>query len=86
MQSNIKKITLNPIYEDEFIDKDLSLFEYVNEIIKSFEEISNKKFIINIEQNKNSFPIRKSIELVYGFRNFIGNANKFSKKQNIYNN
>ena len=77
----LRKLTLNPIYEDEFIDKDLSLFEYVNEIIKSFEEISNKKFIINIEQNSNSFPIRKSIELVYGFRNFIGNANKFAKNK-----
>ena len=77
----LRKLTLNPIYEDEFIDKDLSLFEYINEIIKSFEEISNKKFIINVEQNSNSFPIRKSIELVYGFRNFIGNANKFSKSK-----
>jgi two-component system sensor histidine kinase RegB len=77
----LRKLTLNPIYEDEFIDKDLSLFEYVNEIIKSFEEISSKKFIINIEQNSNSFPIRKSIELVYGFRNFIGNANKFAKSK-----
>ena len=57
------------------------MFEYINEIIKSFEEISNKKFIINVEQNSNSFPIRKSIELVYGFRNFIGNANKFSKNK-----
>ena len=77
----LRKLTLNPIYEDEFIDKDLSLFEYINEIIKSFEEISNKKFIINVEQNSNSFPIRKSIELVYGFRNFIGNANKFCKNK-----
>ena len=77
----LRKLTLNPIYEDEFIDKDLSLFEYVNEIIKSFEEISSKKFIINIQQNSNSFPIRKSIELVYGFRNFIGNANNFAKSK-----
>ena len=81
----LRKLTLNPIYEDEFIDKDLSLFEYVNEIIKSFEEISTKKFIINIEQNSNSFPIRKSIELVYGFRNFIGNANKFAKNSIFIN-
>ena len=77
----LRKLTLNPIYEDEFIDKDLSLFEYIDEIIKSFEDISNKKFIINVEQNSNSFPIRKSIELVYGFRNFIGNANKFANSK-----
>ena len=30
-----------------------------------------------------SFQIRKSIEIVYGLRNFIGNANKFCKK-NVY--
>jgi len=77
----LRKLTLNPIYEDEFIDKDLSLFEYIDEIIKSYEDISTKKFIINVEQNSNSFPIRKSIELVYGFRNFIGNANKFANSK-----
>jgi len=77
----LKTLTLNPIIEDDFIDKDLSLAEYVNEIVKSFEEISNKKFIVNLEQNSNSFQIRKSIEIVYGVRNFIGNANKFAKKK-----
>jgi len=79
----LKKLTLNPIIEDDFIDKDLSLHGYVREIVNSFEEISDKNFNINIEQNSNSFDIRKSIEIVYGIRNFIGNANKFAKK-NIY--
>ena len=77
----LKKLTLNPTIKDDFIDKDLSLAEYVDEIIKSYEKISNKKFIINFEQNSNSFQIRKSIEIVYGIRNFIGNANKFAKKR-----
>ena len=79
----LKKLTLNPNIEDDFIDRDLSLYDYVNEIVNSFEEISDKKFHINIEQNSNSFDIRKSVEIVYGIRNFIGNANKFAKK-NIY--
>ena len=79
----LKKLTLNPNIEDDFIDKDLSLYDYVREIVNSFQEISEKKFNINIEQNSNSFDIRKSIEIVYGIRNFIGNANKFAKK-NIY--
>ena len=56
---------------------------YVKEIVNSFKEISDKNFIINTEQDYNSFEISKSIEIVYGIRNFIGNANKFSKK-NIY--
>jgi len=77
----LKKLTLNPTIKDDFIDKDLSLAEYVDEIIKSYEKISNKKFIINFEQNSNSFQIRKSIEIVYGIRNFVGNANKFAKKR-----
>ena len=79
----LKKLTLNPSIEDDFIDKDLSLYDYVREIINSFEEISDKNFNIDIEQNSNSFDIRKSIEIVYGIRNFIGNANKFAKK-NIF--
>ena len=77
----LKKLTLNPTIEDDFIDKDLSLAEYVDQIVKSFKEISDKKFIVNLEQNLNSFQIKKPIEIVYGIRNFIGNANKFSKEK-----
>ena len=79
----LKKLSLNPVVEDDFIDKDITLHNYVKEIINSFKEISDKKFIINVEQNYNSFEISKSIEIIYGIRNFIGNANKFAKK-NIY--
>ena len=75
----LKKLTLNPTIEDNFIDRDLSIADYVGEIIKSFKEISKKKFVLNLDQNSNSFNITKSIEIVYGLRNFIGNANKFSK-------
>tara|TARA_Y100000813_G_C24142954_1_gene343335 strand:+ start:210 stop:1487 length:1278 start_codon:yes stop_codon:yes gene_type:complete len=76
----LKKLTLNPNVEDDFIEKDLSLSSYINQIAKSYEQISSKKFLINLEQDTNPFPINKSIELVYGIRNFIGNANKFSRK------
>ena len=79
----LKRLTLNPDVEDDFLDKDLSLKDYVKQIVLSFEEISNKKFNIDVEQNTNSFNVTKSIEIVYGLRNFIGNAIKFSK-QNIY--
>ncbi len=79
----LKKLSLNPVVEDDFIDKDITLHNYVKEIVNSFEEISDKNFIINTEQNYNSFEISKLIEVVYGIRNFIGNANKFAKK-NIY--
>ena len=79
----LKRLTLNPTLEDNFIDQDLSLYDNVKEIVNSFKEISDKKFNIDVEQNANSFHIRKSIEIVYGIRNFIGNANKFAKF-NIY--
>ena len=79
----LKKLSLNPVVEDDFIDKDITLSNYVKEIVNSFKEISDKNFIINTEQNYNSFEISKLIEVIYGIRNFIGNANKFAKK-NIY--
>ena len=81
----LKKLTLNPTIEDNFIDRDLTIIEYVNEIIKSFKETSKKKFIINFDQFSNSFNITKSIEIVYGLRNFIGNANKFAKSKVFIN-
>ena len=77
----LKKLTLNPTIDDEFIDKDLSIYDYVYEITKSFEEISGKEFILIDKQNTNKFNLRKSIELVYGIRNFVGNANKFAKNK-----
>jgi len=76
----LKSLTLNPVEEDDFIDKDISIREYLTEIISSFREISKKKFIFNFDQYSNEKKILKSIEIVYGLRNFIGNANKFSKE------
>jgi two-component system sensor histidine kinase RegB len=81
----LKKLTLNPSIEDDFIDSDLTIVDHVNEIIKSFRETSKKEFIINFDQYSNSLNITKSIELVYGLRNFIGNANKFSKSKVFIN-
>ena len=81
----LKKLSLNPIEEDEFIDRDISVRDYLNEIILSFKEISSKNFVFNYEQDSNSFEITKSIEIIYGLRNFIGNANKYSKDSIIIN-
>ena len=74
----LKRLSLNPNEEDDFIDEDLSMRDYLKEIILSFKETSNKNFIFNFEQDSNPKKITKSIEVVYGLRNFIGNANKFS--------
>ena len=74
----LKRLSLNPIEEDEFIDEDISLREYLKDIILSFEETSNKEFIFNYDQDSNPKKITKSIEIIYGLRNFIGNAYKYS--------
>ena len=81
----LKRLSVNPNEEDDFIDEDLSMKDYLKEIILSFKETSKKEFIFNISQDLNSKKITKSIEIVYGLRNFIGNANKFSKSKVFIN-
>ena len=81
----LKKLSLNPNEEDDFIDEDLSMKDYLKEIILSFKETSKKDFVLNLDQDLNSKKITKSIEIVYGLRNFIGNANKFSKSKIFIN-
>ena len=81
----LKKLTLNPNIEDEFIDRDLTIVDYITEIVKSFKITSNKEFILNFDQFSNSLEVTKSIEIVYGLRNFVGNANKFSKSKVFIN-
>ena len=77
----LKKLTLNPKVKDEFIDSEISLYDYVFEIVRSYKELSSKKFVINSEEFKNPINTYKSSEIIYGLRNFIGNANKFSNKK-----
>ena len=75
----LKRLSLNPNQEDSFIDEDINMRTYLKEIISSFKETSNNDFIFNHDQDSNSKKITKSIEIIYGLRNFIGNANKFCK-------
>ena len=79
----LRRLSINSAIRDDFIDKDLNLHDYIKEIVNSFKEISKKNYVINTEQDYNSFYIKKSIEIIYGMRNFIGNANKYAKN-NIY--
>ncbi|MDA9188858.1 ActS/PrrB/RegB family redox-sensitive histidine kinase [Candidatus Pelagibacter sp.] len=81
----LKKLTLNPVIEDDFIDGDITMAGYVDEIVKTYKETSKKNFIVNYDQNSNPLNITKSIEIVYGLRNFIGNANKFSSNKIFIN-
>ncbi len=77
----LKKLSLNPDEEDDFIDVDFSMRDYLKEIVLSFQETSNKNLILNFNQDSNTKKITKSVEIVYGLRNFIGNANKFCSQK-----
>ena len=84
----LKKLSLEPKIDDQFLNTNLNLRDYVDEIIRSFEEISSKEFILNLDEFNKKINFNKSTEIMYGLRNFIGNANKFSKKKiniNIFN-
>ena len=77
----LRKLSLNPDVEDNFIDEDLTMRDYLKEIISSFKETSKNQFNFNYEQDAYPKKITKSIEIVYGLRNFVGNANKFCKSK-----
>ena len=77
----LKRLSLNPIEEDDFIDENFTIRDILREIVASFEETSDKKFFFNFDYDLNPKKMTRSIEIVYGLRNFIGNANKFSSKK-----
>ena len=77
----LKRLSLDPNQEDDFIDEDLTMRDYIKEIVSSFKETSNKTFVTNFDQDSNRKKLSKSIEIIYGLRNFIGNANKFSSNK-----
>ena len=77
----LKKLSINPKIKDDFLESNLNLYDYLNEIIKSYKEISDRNFVFDIDNYKNSVKIIKSAEIIYGLRNFIGNANKYSKNK-----
>tara|TARA_Y100000590_G_scaffold403334_1_gene489935 strand:- start:264 stop:1547 length:1284 start_codon:yes stop_codon:yes gene_type:complete len=77
----LKKLSLNPNIEDNFFNSKVSMEDCINEIVRSFKEISKKKFTVNSENYLKKIATPKSTEIVYGLRNFIGNANKFCKEK-----
>lgn len=77
----LKKISQKKIISDEFLSS-ISFDDLLEEIIKSFKESTEKNIKLNTNRNINKIEIKRNPELVYGLRNFIGNAVKFAK-QNI---
>ncbi len=77
----LKNISQKKIINDEFLSS-MSFEDLLEEIIKSFKESSEKKIQLNTDKDTNKIDIKRNPELVYGLRNFIGNAVKFAN-QNI---
>ena len=76
----LKKISQNKIVDDEYV-LNISLQDLLFEISKSFEEISKKKIKLNFSEDSQKIPIKRSPEITYGIRNFVGNAVKFANKK-----
>ena len=74
----LKQISKKQIKDDKFFSK-TSIENLLTEIIENFRETSSKKLLLNFDENTNKFDFQRSPELIYGLRNFIGNAVKFSK-------
>ena len=76
----LKGISQRKIVDDEYV-LNVTLQDLLFEITKSFEEISKKKITLDITKAPKKIGVRRSVEITYGIRNFVGNAVKFAKKE-----
>ena len=80
----LKKISKKQIEEDSFLNL-IKLEDLLEEIIASFAETSSKKIELFNKNDQNKINIQRTPEIIYGLRNFIGNAVKFSKSKVVVN-
>jgi len=80
----LKQISKKEIVDDQFINL-IKVEDLLEEIIISFKENTDKKITLFENEDKNKINIKRSPEIVYGLRNFIGNAIKFADKEVIIN-
>jgi two-component system sensor histidine kinase RegB len=73
----LKKLSQDQLLEDNFFSN-IKIEDLLNEIIRSFMEISEKKISLYAKKNEINPNIEKTLEITYGLRNFIGNAVKYS--------
>ena len=76
----LKKISKKQIEEDNFLST-IKFEDLLQEIIDSFKETSSKQIELAVDNDQNKIAIRRTPEIIYGLRNFIGNAVKFSKSK-----
>jgi len=73
----LKNLSKDQLKEDNFLSN-IKIEELLDEIIRSFTEISEKKLFLLAEKNEHNPQIERTLEITYGLRNFIGNAVKYS--------
>ena len=73
----LKNLSQDQLKEDNFLSN-IKVGDLLNEIVRSFSEISEKKILLVKEQNELNPQIDRTLEITYGLRNFIGNAVKYS--------
>jgi len=76
----LRRISRKEIEDDQFINI-IKVEDLLEEIIISFKETSDVKINLISNEDKNKINIKRAPELVFGLRNFIGNAVKFSKSK-----
>ena len=76
----LKKISRKQIEDDQFISS-VKTEDLIEEIINSFRETSSKEITLISDEDENKIDIQRTPEIIYGLRNFIGNAVKFSKSK-----
>ena len=59
----------------------IKLEDLLVEILRSFMETSEKQIKLKCNNDYNKVDIKRTPELIYGLRNFIGNAVKFAHKK-----
>ena len=76
----LRRISRKEIEDDQFINI-VKVEDLLEEIIISFKETSDIKMNLISNKDKNKINIKRAPELVYGLRNFIGNAVKFARSR-----
>ena len=73
----LKNFSQDQLKEDNFL-KNIKIQDLLDEIVRSFNEISEKRISLLVEKNEINPQIERTLEITYGLRNFIGNAVKYS--------
>ena len=73
----LKNLSKDQLKEDNFLSN-IKIGDLLDEIVRSFSEISEKKILLIKKQNELDPQIERTLEIAYGLRNFIGNAIKYS--------